>query len=80
MHVDLNTAAGDAQYQAAVDVNEPNGLFQYQEFNDLNVSLLGTVSALSDGWHHLDFNSTSGAVGYARRPILQTPLGCLLVF
>ena len=38
LHVDLNIAASDAEYQAAVDVNEPNGLFQYQVFNDLDVS------------------------------------------
>src|SRR5262249_4986978 len=33
MHVDLNINAGGTTYQAAVDVNEPNGLFQYQVFN-----------------------------------------------
>jgi len=80
MHVDLSINAGGVQYQAAVDVNEPSGLFQYQVFNNLDMSLFATVSALSDGWHHLDSNSTSGAMDYARSPILQRPLGCLAIF
>jgi len=79
MHVDLNIKA-DVQYQAAVDVNEPTGLFQYQVFNNLDISLFAPISALPDGWHHLDSNPTSGAMDYARSPILQKPLGCLAVF
>jgi hypothetical protein len=79
-HVDLNIAAGAAQYQAAVDVNEPNGLFQYQVFDNLDVSLFGPVPGLSEGWHHLASTPASGAIDYARSPILQRPLGCLMVF
>jgi hypothetical protein len=78
--VDLNIAAGAAQYQAAVDVNEPNGLFQYQVFDNLDVSLFGPVPGLSEGWHHLASTPASGAIDYARSPILQRPLGCLMVF
>jgi len=80
LHVDLNIAASDAEYQAAVDVNEPNGLFQYQVFNDLDVSQFAPIPALPEGWHHLDSNPTSGAIDYARSPILQRPLGCLMIF
>ena len=80
MHVDLNIQAWNLQYQAAVDVNEPNGLFQYQVFNNLDLGLFGPISALQDGWHHLDSNPASGAMDYARSPILQRPLGCLAVF
>jgi hypothetical protein len=80
MHVDLNIQADKIQYQAAVDVNEPNGMFQYQVFNNLDTSLFTTISALPDGWHHLDSNPTSGAMDYARSPILQKPLGCLALF
>ena len=79
LHVDLNIRAGNATYQAAVDVNEPNGNFQYQVFNDLDTSLFATVAALPNGWHHLDSNATSGAIDYARSPILQKPLGCLAI-
>jgi hypothetical protein len=76
-HVDVNIQAGDSVYQAAVDVNEVNGQFQYQIFNNLDLSLFTTVSVLADGWHHLDSNPTSGAIDYARSPIFQKPLGCL---
>ena len=75
MHVDMNILAADVQYQAAVDVNEPTGNFQYQIFNNLDISLFAPILALADGWHHLDSNSTSGAMDYARSPILQKPLG-----
>jgi hypothetical protein len=80
LHVDLNINAADVQYQAAVDVNEPNGQFQYQVLDNLNTGLFAPLSALPDGWHHLDANSTSGAMDYARSPILQRPLGCLTLF
>jgi hypothetical protein len=43
MHVDLNINAANLQYQAAVDVNEPNGLFQYQVFNNLDLSLFARL-------------------------------------
>ncbi len=80
LHVDLNINAADVIYQAAVDVNEPNGLFQYQMFNKLDGSLFTAISSLPDGYHHLASNPTSGAIDYARSPILQRPLGCLTVF
>jgi hypothetical protein len=80
MHVDLNIMASRVQYQAAVDVNEPNGLFQYQVFNNLDLSLFTPISALADGWHHLPSNPASGAMDYARSPIFQKPLGCLALF
>lgn len=80
MHVDLAIDAGGVQYQAAVDVNEPNGLFQYQVFDNLDLNLFAPISALADGWHHLDSNPTSGAMDYARSAILQRPLGCLALF
>jgi hypothetical protein len=77
MHVDLNIQAGSLRYQAAVDVNQPNRLFQYQVFDNLDMSLFAPIAALTDGWHHLASNPTSGAMDYARSPILQRPLGCL---
>ena len=80
MHVDLNIQVGEVQYQAAVDVNEPNGQFQYQVFNNLDISLFAPDSGFADGWHHLNSNPTSGAMDYARSPILQRPLGCLAIF
>ena len=80
LHVDLNINAAKTVYKAAVDVNEPNGLFQYQVFNNLDASLFTTVSLMPDGWHQLASNPNSGAIDYARSPILQKPLGCLAIF
>ena len=80
-HVDMNINAGGATYQAAVDVNEQTSVFQYQIFDGLDQSLFSPISALSDGWHLLAPNPNSGAMDYARSPILQRPLGCLgLIF
>lgn len=78
MHVDLNIQA-DHLYQAAVDVNEPNGLFQYQVFDKLDASLFTPILSLSNGWHHLSSDPISGAMDYARSPVLQRPLGCLAI-
>jgi len=60
LHAVLTINAGSVQYQAAVDVNEPNGLFQYQILDNLDLKLLTPVSPLASGWHHLDSNPTSG--------------------
>ncbi len=80
LHVDMNIQAGNSVYQAAVDVNEPSGLFQYQVFNKLDLNLFGPIQNLTDGWHQLASNATSGAMDYARSPIFQKPLGCLAIF
>jgi Uncharacterized conserved protein (DUF2278) len=80
LHVDLNIDAAGVICQAAVDVNEPNGLFQYQVFSKLDLSLFTAISNLPNGYHHLASNATSGAIDYARSPILQRPLGCLAAF
>lgn len=81
LHVDMNIDTGEGVYQAAVDVNEPNGQFQYQILDKLDASLFTVVSSLPNGWHSLASNPTSGAIDYARSPILQRPIGCLsLVF
>ena len=74
MHVVMNVEAGGVKYQAAVDVNEPNGLFQYQILNGLDHNLFATDSKLKDGWHTLKPNASSGAMDYARSPILTKAL------
>jgi hypothetical protein len=80
LHVDLNIQAGRDPYQAAVDVNEPSGMFQYQVFDNLDLGLFAPIMGLSDGWHHLNSDPTSGAMDYWRSPIFQKPLGCLFLF
>jgi hypothetical protein len=61
-------------------VNEPNGLFQYQVFDKLDMSLFTPVSGFAPGWYQLASTPASGAIDYARSPILQRPLGCLALF
>ena len=79
-HVDMNIQVGENVYQAAVDVNESGGNFQYQVFNNLDQSLFTNIASKADGWYLLASNPTSGAMDYARSPIFQKPLGCLAVF
>ena len=43
----------------------------------MDVSLFQNILSLPDGYHPLLRNSTSGAIDYARSPILQNKLGCL---
>jgi hypothetical protein len=81
LHVLMSIQTGrGTTYQAAVDVNEPNGQFQYQIFNNLDLGLFAPIQALPDGWHVLAANSSSGAMDYWRSPIFQKPLGCLFIF
>jgi hypothetical protein len=58
-------------FECAVDVNEPTGAFQYLILNNLDQSLFKRIAKLADGFHSLKRNSTSGAVDYARSPILN---------
>jgi hypothetical protein len=83
LHVVFKLQAGSQVYEAAVDVNEPQGQFQYQTVNNLAVnnldnSLLGPVSSLDDGWHALTPGPTSGAIDYARSPVLAAAEGAWL--
>jgi|SRR5215831_11716979 len=77
LHAILNINANGVMYQCAVDVNEPNLGFQYKIFTDTDTSLFQTVASLPDGYHPLQRSNTSGAMDYARSPILQNKLGCL---
>jgi Uncharacterized conserved protein (DUF2278) len=79
LHAILNLDVAGVPYQCAVDVNEPNLGFQYRIFGQMDASLFSAISALSDGYHELPRNASSGAMDYARSPILQNKLGCLAV-
>jgi hypothetical protein len=77
LHEILYLRAGSVLYQCAVDVNEPNGIFQYLVIPWLDPALFQPVSGLSDGYHQLPRNSSSGAIDYIRSPLVQQPEGCL---
>ncbi|HKB60931.1 MAG TPA: DUF2278 family protein [Gallionellaceae bacterium] len=77
LHAILNLNVNGVPYECAVDVNEPTLGFQYRIFDKMNASLFQIISSLPDGYHPLDRSAHSGAMDYARNPILTTKLGCL---
>jgi len=79
LHELLYVIANGTTYQAAVDVNEPTGIFQYMLIPSLDRPLFQTVSSMPDGYHQLARNDSSGAMDYVRSPIIQQPEGCLSI-
>jgi uncharacterized protein YukJ len=65
-----------AVFRCAVDVNKPDGGFQYMVL-DLQPSLFTEISALQDGYHELTRDASSGAIDYVRSPIVNQAEGCL---
>jgi hypothetical protein len=80
LHEVLYLKADGALYECAVDVNEPNGIFQYLILQSLDRSLFQSISALPDGYHGLTRDPASGAIDYIRSPLIQQPEGCLTAF
>lgn len=66
-------------YRCAVDVNKPDGGFQYMTI-PLQPKLFTKVSSMADGYHELAKTPDSGAIDYIRSPIIQQSEGCLLAF
>jgi hypothetical protein len=77
LHELLYLRAGGTLYECAVDVNEPNGIFQYMILRSLDRSLFQSVSVLPDGFHNLARDSSSGAIDYIRSPLVSQREGCL---
>lgn len=69
----VGTPAGD--YHGAIDVDPkfmPDGI-QWRIVN-IRPADFAPIKALSDGWHSLATNSTSGALDYIRSKVLHPPL------
>lgn len=79
LHEVLYLRAAGVLYECAVDVNEPTGIFQYMTLGALDASLVQTVSALTDGYHALVRDASSGALDYVRSPLILQREGCLTV-
>jgi uncharacterized protein DUF2278 len=77
LHELLYVRAGGQMYECAVDVNEPNGIFQYMMLGSLDAGLFSNVSALADGYHDLARTPSSGAIDYIRSPLVKQSEGCL---
>jgi len=77
-NIKLQTPTGI--YRCAIDVDShsvPNGVeWRVIELGKTN---LNGVTTLTDGWHFLTSNSTTGALDYYRSAELQPRLGCLTV-
>jgi hypothetical protein len=66
----INTPAG--QYESALDVDTPTGIgVSYRLVTDLTTASIPTLAALGDGFTPLAATPTSGALDYARSPILR---------
>jgi hypothetical protein len=80
-HGFLYVDAPAGQYKCAVDVSTPSGVrVEHRELRGMDASLFAPIKALSNGWHLLASNSTSGAMDYVRSPILNKKRqGCLFV-
>lgn len=74
------TSGSTNLYNCAVDVKYPNGMVEYFVPTNLDQTKFTTVHAMSDGFHSLASNPTSGALDYVRNPLLSQPLGCLAIF
>jgi uncharacterized protein YukJ len=68
--------ANQEVFRCAVDVNKPDGGFQYMLL-DLQPSLFTEISSLPDGYHELTPDASSGAIDYVRSPIVNQAEGCL---
>jgi uncharacterized protein DUF2278 len=73
-HGKLTIATPAGPYEAALDVDTPTGVgVSYRVVTGLTVADLPVLGALTDGFHRLDPNATSGALDYIRSPLLADP-------
>ncbi len=75
-----NGSGGTQDFQSAIDVNKPDGGVQYFHPTNLDASKFATDSALTDGYHRLASNGSSGALDYKRSDLINIPLGCATIF
>ena len=71
----VNTPNG--MYECAVDVNSPTGNFEYMMLGGLDKNMFTSISGLSNGYHELPRNPSSGAIDYVRSPFVNQAKGCL---
>ncbi|KJY28025.1 MULTISPECIES: DUF2278 family protein [unclassified Streptomyces] len=71
-HLTLTTPTGT--FEAALDVDAPGSVgVSYRLVDGLHRSDLGSLPQLPDGFQRLESSSTSGALDYARSPLLRDP-------
>jgi hypothetical protein len=71
-HGHVTVAGGGSQWKSALDVDAPAAVgVAYRLVTGLSRSALGPACTAPDGWTDLAHNPTSGALDYARSPVLQ---------
>jgi hypothetical protein len=68
---------GNSVYECAVDVNSPTGDFEYMMLGALDPNMFTNISGLSNGYHELPRNASSGAIDFVRSPFVNEAKGCL---
>ncbi|GGY01441.1 DUF2278 family protein [Streptomyces hiroshimensis] len=69
-HLSLDTTAG--LFESALDVDAPSSVgVSYRLVDDLMVADIPTLQGLTAGFHPLDSTPASGALDYARSPLLR---------
>lgn len=73
-HGNLIVHAPNGNYRCAIDV-DPQGMPDGIQWRVVRIRAkeFSKISNLSDGWHYLASNDTSGALDYIRSPVLHPP-------
>lgn len=79
LHGHVVVRAGNLDIDCAVDCNHATSNVRYLHLKGLDPALLGPVDGMTDGYHPLARTPASGALDYARNPLITRPLGCLSV-
>src|SRR5258706_16421378 len=73
-HITINVPNGQGgfqSFQSAIDVNKPDGGVQYFHPVNLDATKFIVVPGLSDGYHQLVRNGSSGAIDYKRSDLIS---------
>ena len=77
LHGHVVVQAGQLQIDCAVDCNHATANVRYLHLKNLDPTKMNGVDGFADGYHALASTPTSGALDYARNPLITVPLGCL---
>lgn len=79
-HGNITVQAPAGLYRCAVDVDshQSNTGVEWRTVM-LRANELSLITSMSDGFHNLASNSTSGAIDYIRSPVFRARLGCLAI-
>ena len=80
LHGHVVIGVGAIDIDCAVNTNHATANVRYLKLTNLDATKLGGVPGLGDGYHPLAPTSTSGALDYARNPLITVPLGCGALF